>query len=111
MATLAFKFEAYKTAREGFEKLQTLKIPPKWVSQIEVMHLKLRSKPFQDKESLIMTCNRCISQNPLTNNRGDFCVTCGNPTIRNFTSFDSLPLVEFVPDPSVPPVRVKELLR
>jgi hypothetical protein len=46
MATLAFKFEAYKTAREGFEKLQSLKIPPKWVGQIEVQHLKLRSKPF-----------------------------------------------------------------
>jgi hypothetical protein len=46
LATLAFKFEAYKTAREGFEKLQSLKIPPKWVGQIEVKHLKLRSKPF-----------------------------------------------------------------
>jgi len=58
-----------------------------------------------------MTCNRCISLNPLTNNKGDLCTTCGNPTVRNFTSFDSLPLVEFTPDPSVPPVRVKELLR
>ena len=58
-----------------------------------------------------MTCNRCINVNPLTNNRGDWCVTCGNPIIRNFGSFDSLPLVEFVPDPSIPPVRVKELLR
>ena len=32
IATLGFKFEAYKTAREGFEKLQTLKIPPKLVA-------------------------------------------------------------------------------
>ena len=31
LATLGFKFEAYKTSREGFEKLQSLKIPPKWV--------------------------------------------------------------------------------
>lgn len=31
--------------------------------------------------------------------------------MRNFASFDSLPLVEFIPDPSIPPVRVKELLR
>lgn len=46
LATLGFKFEAFKTSREGFEKLQSLKIPPKWVSQIEVQHLKLRSKPF-----------------------------------------------------------------
>ena len=36
LATLSFKFEAYKTAREGFEKLQSLKIPQKWVGQIEV---------------------------------------------------------------------------
>lgn len=46
LSSLAFKFEAFKTAREGFEKLQSLKIPPKWVGQIEVKHLKLRSKPF-----------------------------------------------------------------
>lgn len=58
-----------------------------------------------------MTCNRCINVNPLTNPRGDWCVSCGNPIIRNFGSFDSLPLVEFVPDASIPPVRVKELLR
>jgi len=31
--------------------------------------------------------------------------------VRNFGSFDSLPLVEFIPDPSIPPVRVKELLK
>lgn len=111
LATLSFKFEAYKTAREGFEKLQSLKIPQKWVGQIEVQHLKLRSKPFQDKEGLAMTCNRCINVNPLTNNRGDWCTHCGNPTVRNFGSFDPLPLVEFVPDPSIPPVRVRELLR
>ena len=48
LATLAFKFEAYKTAREGFEKLQSLKIPSKLVGKIEMMHLKLRAKPFQD---------------------------------------------------------------
>jgi len=58
-----------------------------------------------------MTCNRCINVNPLTNNKGDMCATCGNPIVRNFGSFDSLPLVEFIPDPSIPPVRVKELLR
>lgn len=46
LATLAFKFEAYKTAREGFEKLQLFKIPSKWVAQVEMQHLKLRSKPF-----------------------------------------------------------------
>ena len=88
-----------------------LKIPPKWVGQIDMRHLKLRAKPFQDKDGLAMTCNRCITVNPLTNPSGDFCTSCMCPIVRNFGSFDSLPLVEFVPDPSIPPVRVKELLR
>ena len=76
-----------------------------------MQHLKLRSKPFQDKESLAVTCNRCISVNPLTNRKGDVCVTCGSPQVRNLISFDTLPLVEFVPEPGVPPVRVTELLK
>lgn len=58
-----------------------------------------------------MTCNRCITVNPLTNNAGDACTTCGCPIVRNFGSFDSLPLVEFAPDASIPPARVKELLK
>jgi intraflagellar transport protein 122 len=99
LATLGFKFEMYKTSREGFEKLQSLKIPPKMVGQIEVQHLKLRSKPFQDKEG------------PLSNPRGDWSTIGGGNTVINFGSFDSLPLVEFTPDPSIPPMRVKELLR
>jgi len=36
LATLAFKFEAFKTAREAFEKLQLFKIPSKWVAQVEM---------------------------------------------------------------------------
>ena len=46
LATLAFKYENYKMAREAFEKLQTLKIPAKWVAKIDMQHLKLRAKPF-----------------------------------------------------------------
>ena len=56
--------------------------------------MKLRSKPFQDKEGPATTST-----------------TFGTNFVCNFGSFDSLPLVEFVPDPSIPPVRVKELLR
>jgi len=36
LATLAFKFEAFKTARDAFEKLQALKIPQKWVGRIDM---------------------------------------------------------------------------
>jgi len=42
---------------------------------------------------------------------GDFNLPIGNPSILNFGSFDALPLVEFIPDPSIAPNRVKELLR
>ena len=30
LSQLGFKFEAYKTARFGYEKLQTLKVPEEW---------------------------------------------------------------------------------
>ena len=111
LATLGYKFEAYKTAREGFEKLTTLKIPAQWAQQVELDHLKIRSKPFQDKESLQYTCSRCIQVNPLINPKSDTCTECGAILVRNFGSFDTLPLVEFIPDPSIPPIRVKELLK
>ena len=111
MATLGYRQEAFKTAREGYEKLLSLKVPQSWSDKIDLEHLKIRSKPYNDKEGLAWTCNRCITANPLINPKGDFCITCGAPAIRNFGSFDCLPLVEFVPDPSIPPVRVKELLK
>jgi intraflagellar transport protein 122 len=111
MATLGYKFEAFKTAREGFEKLLSLKVPKAWQERVDIDHLKIRAKPYNDKEGLAWTCNRCICVNPLINPKGDFCVQCGAPGIRNFGSFDCLPLVEFVPEPNIPPVRVKELLK
>ena len=111
MATLGYKQGAFKTAREGYEKLLSLRVPKTWADKIDLEHLKIRSKPYNDKEGLAWTCNRCITANPLINPKGDFCITCGSPAVRNFGSFDCLPLVEFVPDPSIPPMRVKELLK
>lgn len=111
MATLGYKFEAYKTAREGYEKLLSLKVPQAWQDKVDLEHLKIRSKPYNDKEGMAWTCNRCITANPLINPKGDFCITCGAPSIRNFGSFDCLPLVEFVPEQNIAPMRVKELLK
>lgn len=111
LATLGFKFETYKTARVGYEKLTTLRIPDQWAEEIEIDHLKIRSKPFSDKEGFNMVCNRCMGSNPLINPNGDKCISCGNPIVRNFCSFDTLPLVEFKPDPSLAPDKVKKLLR
>ena len=49
--------------------------------------------------------------NPLINPAGDTCVHCGQPTVRNFGSFDTLPLVEFVPIGNLPEKRVLEALK
>ncbi len=50
LAHLGAKFEAYKTARFGFEKLQSLKIPVAWQDDVDLSNMKVRSKPFSDKE-------------------------------------------------------------
>lgn len=49
--------------------------------------------------------------NPLINPEGDNCVQCGQPTVRNFGSFDTLPLVEFMPDGNLPEKKVMDALR
>lgn len=71
LASLGFKFENYKTSRFGYEQLQNLKVPNAWVDEIEVDHLKLRSKPFSDKDEFSWICNRCMNVNPLINQAGD----------------------------------------
>jgi len=111
LATLGYKFEAYKTARLGYDMLATMKVPDNLLEEIEVEALKIRSKPFSDKEGSAFSCNRCMNIQPLVNQGGDFCVNCGAPIVRNFGSFDTLPLVEFVPDGNIPVNRVLELLK
>jgi len=50
LSYLGFKFEAYKTARFGYEKLQSLKLPVAWQDDIDLANLKVRAKPFSDKD-------------------------------------------------------------
>lgn len=52
-----------------------------------------------------------MNVNPLINEGGDFCVHCGMPCMRNFGSFDTLPLVEFQPHVNIPEMQVLQLLR
>lgn len=111
LSLLGAKFEAYRTARYGYEKLQTLKISPEWQEEIDLASLKVRCKPFSDKEGYQPVCNRCMNINALINQNGDHCTACGHPFVRNFIGFDTLPLVEFVPDSRIPPKKVLELLR
>jgi intraflagellar transport protein 122 len=43
--------------------------------------------------------------------RGDVCTNCGHPFVRSFINFDILPLVEFVPEPSISDEEAIELIR
>lgn len=111
LSFLGFKFEAYKTARFGYEKLQTLKVPVAWQDDIDLANIKVRAKPFSDKEGFQVICNRCMNSNALVNAGGDFCTACGHPFIRNFVGFDTLPLVEFTPRGDMNPKKVLDLLK
>ena len=52
-----------------------------------------------------------MNANPLINQNGDFCAHCGHPFIRNCIGFDTLPLVEFMPDPNIPFNEVLALIK
>ena len=79
LSVLGFRFEAYKTARAGYEMMQYLKVPSNWTEEIDLANLKCRSKPFSDKDSMQVICNRCMTSNDLINTTGDFCIGCGAP--------------------------------
>jgi len=111
LSILGFRFEAFKTARIGYDKMQQLKIPAQWQEEIDLANLKCRSKPYSDKEGFQVICNRCMTSNSLINHGGDFCTGCGQTFIRNLSGFDTLPLVEFVPSAHLNHKRVLECLR
>jgi len=111
LSLLGSKFEAYRAARYGYEKLQTLKISPEWQEEIDLASLKVRCKPFSDKESHQPVCNRCMNINSIINQNGDYCTACGHPFVRNFIGFDTLPLVEFTPENRIPKAKVIDLLK
>ena len=108
---MASKFEAFKTARFGYDQLQSLKIPVEWQEEIDIAALKIRSKPFSDKEGFQPVCNRCMNQNALINQIGDFCSVCGHPFMWNCIGFDTLPLVEFMPEANIPLNEVMALIK
>ena len=111
LSILGYRFEAYKTARIGYEKMQGLKIPSHWQEEIDLANLKCRSKPYSDKEGFQLICNRCMTNNSLINPLGDHCSGCGQSFLRNMIGFDTLPMVEFVPMPHISHQRVMECLR
>ncbi|CAH3150863.1 unnamed protein product [Porites lobata] len=87
---------AYKMARTAYDKLQSLKIPQRFQESIDLGSVTIRSKPFHDNEELLPLCYRCSTTNPLLNNKGNQCINCRQPFVYSFSSFEVLPLVEFV---------------
>lgn len=106
LSKLAYEFEAFKTARYGYEKLNSMKLPDQWMEDIEVDGLKIKCKPNSDRDGFQMNTN------PLSFLvGGDNAAGIGIPTIHNLASFDSLPLIEFRLGKNIAPKRALELLR
>ena len=80
------------------------------IGGVDLEALKIRTKPFSDKDGYQPICNRCMNANSLINSNGDFCTVCGHPFIRNLIGFDTLPLVEFAPDVNIAQNEIMALL-
>jgi intraflagellar transport protein 122 len=113
----AMALGAFKLARHTFDRLGKLQLPYKKQQEIEHDMLIVQAKPVRDDPSHSPVCYRCGSTNPLLNPftnkfaKGDVCTNCGHPFVRSFISFDILPLVEFVPNPSISDEEAIDLIR
>ena len=95
-AKIAIDIHAYKYARNILESLDELVIQNKYVDEIELLSMNIKSRPFKDEEELLPLCYRCSHHNALINAKGNMCANCGQPYIFSFATFVLLPLVEFV---------------
>jgi len=118
LAKQAMKLSCYKLARHSFERLGKLQLSlRKHEDEIDLDMLIVQAKPVLDNPDYAPACYRCgVSNallNPFTNKhaKGDVCASCGHPFVRSFINFDILPLVEFVPDPSITDEEAIELVR
>ncbi|CAE7363251.1 ift122 [Symbiodinium microadriaticum] len=117
LARQSMILEAYKLARHSYDRLNKLQIPSRWQDEVERDMLIVQAKPVRDNPDQLPSCYRCSSTNPLLNPftnkfaKGDVCTNCGHPFVRSFINFDILPLVEFVPEPSITDEEAVELIR
>lgn len=114
----AMKIGCFKLARYAYEKLNKLTLTLKThEAEIDLDMLIIQAKPIHDNPDYSPACYRCGAMNPLLNPftnkhaKGDVCSSCGHPFVRSFISFDILPLVEFVPEPSISDDEAIELIR
>jgi intraflagellar transport protein 122 len=117
LARQAMQLGAFKLARHAFDRLGKLQMTGRKQEEIELEMLLVQAKPVRDDPDHLPVCYRCGSTNPLLNPftnkfaKGDVCTNCGHPFVRSFINFDVLPLVEFVPDPSISDEEAIELIR
>ncbi|KAF0696653.1 Aste57867_12634 [Aphanomyces stellatus] len=99
LAQHAQQLEAYKLARQMYERLHQMRVRTEWQTTVDVTSMTLQTKPYSDREDLLPIDYRSSTTNPLLhpNGHGDVCVHSGHPFVRSFASFDGLPLVEFQP--------------
>jgi len=117
LARQSMALGAFKLARQTYDRLSQLQTPGRKQEEIEHDMLVVQAKPVRDEPEHLPVCYRCGSTNPLLNpftnkySLGDVCTNCGHPFVRSFVNFDILPLVEFVPDASIPDEEAVELMR
>ena len=117
LARQAMQLGAFKLARHAYDRLSKLQMTGRKQEEVEVEMLLVQAKPVRDDPDHLPVCYRCGSTNPLLNPftnkfaKGDVCTNCGHPFVRSFINFDVLPLVEFVPDPSISDEEAIELIR
>ena len=95
MAKMSKTLKGYKLCRYALEKLQSVKLFPKWQNTIDVMSALIKVHPNKDHEDLHVTCYNCSSVNPPLNVKDNRCPSCGEPEVLSFYSFFNLPLVQF----------------
>ncbi|ETV94469.1 hypothetical protein H310_11793 [Aphanomyces invadans] len=103
LAQHAQQLEAFKLARQMYERLHQMRVRPEWQNTVDVTSMTLQTKPYSDRDELLPIDYRSSTTNPLLNpnGTGDVCVHTGHPFVRSFASFDTLPLVEFQPTPDL----------
>ena len=93
---------AYKLCRSVYGQLLSLRTNPAWRDEIEQEALKVRVKPFNDRDELLSVCYRCSTSNPCLNTTsGERCMNCQHTFVRSFCSFEVLPLVRFTLAPGL----------
>ncbi|CAK4696321.1 hypothetical protein AeMF1_011920 [Aphanomyces euteiches] len=103
LAQHAQQLEAFKLARQMYERLHQMRVRPEWQTIVDLTSMTLQTKPYSDRDDLLPIDYRSSATNPLLNpnGTGDVCVHSGHPFVRSFASFDTLPLVEFQPTPDL----------